>query len=288
MPVSDRIENVELNLDATSAPTLNQRKLRAYLGHGQHMVKGWLYRGAAEAIVELSDAQRKAGIGGGVAEIGVHHGKLFILLYLLTSKGEPAVAIDLFSNQELNVDRSGAGDLDRFKQNLRRHADLSRLVVYEGDSTQLKAMDLKRLASGPLRLISIDGGHTAETTAHDLATAESALHPGGVIVLDDCFHSMWPGVVSGVIRFFSQPRAIVPFGIGANKTFFCHDDKDLVGRFQAALKKLDPRAAEKEFLGHSVECFELAPRSLAGWYRKADPWRSIRRAYHDVFSRLSR
>ena len=71
-------------------------------------------------------------------------------------------------------------------------------------------------------MISIDGGHTADITAHDLATAEGALAEGGIVLLDDCFKEMWPGVINGVHRYFSEPRSIIPFGIGANKTFFCH------------------------------------------------------------------
>ena len=162
------------------------------------MVKGWLFPGAIQAIVDLSEVQRKAGISGGVAEIGVHHGRLFILLYLLGVTGEPAVAIDLFSQQELNIDHSGAGDLERFKKNLKRHADTNRLILYEGDSTKLDPRQLVDLGGGQLRLISIDGGHTAEITSHDLYVSEGALAQGGVIILDDCFNDTWPGVVEGV------------------------------------------------------------------------------------------
>jgi hypothetical protein len=157
--------------------------LNAYLKHGHHLVKGWLQPGAAHAIVLLSQQQRSANLSGGAAEIGVHHGKLLILLYLLGAKAEPAVAIDLFSHQHLNVDRSGAGNLDRFKRNLRRHADLDRLVIHEGDSTLLTAEHLLSLGRGPFRLFSIDGGHTAEITAHDLSTAEGALAEGGIVTL---------------------------------------------------------------------------------------------------------
>jgi len=48
----------------------------------------------------------------------VHHGRLFILLYLLGARGEWAVAIDLFSRQESQQRPFGAGDLERFKKNL--------------------------------------------------------------------------------------------------------------------------------------------------------------------------
>jgi Methyltransferase domain len=246
------------------------------------MVKGWLYEGAPEAIVLLSQEQNKAKVPGGVAEIGVHHGKLFILLYLLGPDDQPAVAIDIFSQQHLNIDSSGAGDLAIFKRNLTRHADTRRLVVHEGDSTLLTSEFLRGLGRGPFRMISIDGGHTAEITASDLATSEGALTQGGVIILDDCFKQEWPGVIDGVHRHFSQPRAVVPFGIGANKTFFCHPE--FAARYMDVLRRLEGKAIEQEFLGHPVVCFEYAPMTLARWYRRVDPWRAIRNAYHGALS----
>lgn len=247
-------------------------------------MKGWLLPGAARAIVLLSAEQQRASLSGGVAEIGVHHGKLFILLYLLTSKDETAVAIDLFSHQDLNVDGSGAGDLARFKRNLDRHADAERLIVHEGDSTQLTAAHLLDLARGPFRLISIDGGHTPEITAHDLATSEGALSQGGILILDDCFNEEWPGVTDGVHQYFSQPRSIVPFAIGAGKTLFCH--KAFAPRYTAVLRKMDAKAATHEFLGCSVICFSYQPRTFSAWMRKVDAFRFFRRLYHDVLSRL--
>jgi hypothetical protein len=258
--------------------------LNAYIKHGQFLVKGWLLPGAPEALALLSDEQRSANLPGGIAEIGVHHGKLFILLYLLGRGNEPAVAIDLFSQQELNVDHSGAGDLERFRRNLRRHADTGRLLIHEGDSTRLTSRELLQLGRGPLRMISIDGGHAADITAHDLATSEGALIEGGIIILDDCFNEMWPGVVDGVHRYFSQPRAIVPFGVGANKTFFCH--RPFARQYADVLRKLDRRSIEQEFLGEPVVYFSFAPWSFSRWYRRVDAWRSFRRVYHEALSRF--
>jgi hypothetical protein len=259
--------------------------LNAYLKHGHQLVKGWLQPGAAHAIVLLSQHQRGANLSGGIAEIGVHHGKLFILLYLLCVENEPAVAIDLFSHQHLNVDRSGAGNLERFKRNLLRHkAYASRLVIHEGDSTQLTAEKLLEFGRGPFRLFSIDGGHTAEITAHDLSTAEGALAEGGIVILDDCFNEEWPGVSDGVHRYFSQPRSIIPFAIGAGKTFFTHPA--FARQYAAVLEKMDAKAVEHEFLGERVVCFAYKPRTLAAWVRKVDAGRMIRRAYHDLLSRL--
>jgi len=163
-------------------------RVARYIRHGKFYVEGWLRTEAALTVAALSERQRALGVGGGIAEIGVHHGKLFILLYLLGRAPERAVAIDLFEDQHLNIDLSGSGDLAKFHRNLLRHADDARLALHQGNSMDLTGADLVRLAEGPLRFVSVDGGHTAETTAHDLAVADAALAEGGVIVLDDAFN----------------------------------------------------------------------------------------------------
>jgi hypothetical protein len=246
-------------------------RLHSYLRTGHRFVNGWLRPEGAQAVVLLSEAQQRANVTGNVAEIGVHHGKLFIILYLLGSGTERAVAIDLFSQQHLNIDHSGLGNLDIFVKNLRRHADTDRLVAHEGDSTKLSAADLLKLGRGPFRLISIDGGHTSEITAHDLSTAEGALTEGGIIILDDCFNEIFPGVAEGVFRYFSESRSIVPFAIGAGKTFFCK--QVFTKQYAAALQTMSAKIAENGFLGHRVLCLDFSPPTLAERIGKIELWR---------------
>ena len=154
-----------------------------YIQRGKFLVDGWLRTEAALTVANVAAEQRRRGVAGGTAEIGIHHGKLFILLYLLSRPPEKAVAIDLFEDQHLNVDSSGEGDLARFRANLERHADSRRLVVHKGDSTRLTGDALRQLADGPLRLISIDGGHTEEITASDLGVAAKRYRPKGLALL---------------------------------------------------------------------------------------------------------
>jgi hypothetical protein len=249
-------------------------QLHRYLRHGHKFVEGWMLPGAARIIVALGTMQDAEAIAGNVAEIGVHHGKLFILMYLLTRDGEHAVAIDLFSDQARNIEQSGAGDLNKFRTNLCRYADTRRLVVYEGDSTTLDGKALTKLAGGACRLISIDGGHTPEITAHDLATAEGALAPGGVIILDDCFNELWPGVSEGVYRYFRERRGLVPFATGGNKTFFSGSPS--AARYADALRNVPTKIAERDFLGSPVLCCDFAPLTLAESLGRWRVWRDIR------------
>src|SRR5215510_5551903 len=150
--------------------------------------------------------------------------------------------------------QTGASDLDKFRANLTRHADadMRRLVVHEGDSTALDGPALKRLAGGAYRLISIDGGHSATTTAHDLAIAVEALAPGGVIILDDYFNEMWPGVSEGVYRYFREPHGILPFATGANKMLFCAPSA--IPLYVDSLRAIATKTLEHDFLGARVLC----------------------------------
>ena len=108
-------------------------RIENYIRRGKFYVDGWLRTEAAQIVVALTERQRSLGVAGGIAEIGVHHGKLFILLYLLGQASEKAVAIDLFEDQHLNVDQSGSGDLAKFRSNLERHADSRRWRPYRRD-----------------------------------------------------------------------------------------------------------------------------------------------------------
>ena len=245
-----------------------------YIHRGKFLVDGWLRTEAALTVANLVAEQRRLGVAGGTAEIGIHHGKLFILLYLLSRPPEKAVAIDLFEDQHLNVNSSGEGDLAQFRANLERHADSTRLVVHKGDSTQLTGDLLQRLADGPLRLISIDGGHTEEITASDLGVAEAALVEGGIVVVDDIFNEMWPGVADGVHRYFRDRPQLVPFAICANKTFFCrrsHADGYRAAAIAGAMGHVTP-----SFLGQPVAVLHYMRPGLKDRVSRSAAWQGLR------------
>src|SRR5262245_20325013 len=89
---------------------VRERDVDEYLKRGQRRVEGWLTPLAAEALVDLAGIQKRLEIRGPICEVGVHHGKLFILLHLLTIAPEASVGWDLFERQGENVDQSGRGD----------------------------------------------------------------------------------------------------------------------------------------------------------------------------------
>jgi hypothetical protein len=251
-------------------------RVARYVRYGRRSVEGWLSRGACDMILRIAEVQRAERVIGNVAEIGVHHGRLFILLHLLARPEETAVAIDLFEDQEANIDNSGNGDYLKFMENVARHVGVkSGTIVHKGDSTKLTGEMIKRMAGGPIRMFSVDGGHTETITKHDLETAQDSLSKGGVVILDDCFNGGWPGVVSGTLRFLDAAPAIRPFAIGANKTLFAAPD--FCALYREALSSSLAKITTHDFLGHKVTCLDYeAHVGAILWLRHTAWWQHIK------------
>lgn len=170
---------------------------------GVSTVSGWLGDGAIAVLLAIDHWQKRHGIMGDVAEIGVHHGKLFILLKNMCRDDEFAVAIDVFEDQHLNADHSGHGDRQIFERQLSQHTDGKNISIWQMDSATLSA---RNFGDRKVRIFSIDGSHTVDHTVHDLVTATSLLAPGGVVALDDLYNGEWPGVQEGFHQFMTRHR----------------------------------------------------------------------------------
>jgi hypothetical protein len=195
--------------------------LQKYMADGFRQIEGWCPEQLA-GIVEIIDAHQKSRfVEGGISEIGVHHGKLFILLNSLCSAAEPSYAIDLFDNQELNIDHSGSGSLLIFKQHLQKYDKHQGANVSVISADSLTA-NLDTLIVEPVRFFSVDGGHTVEHTISDLRKAQSRLHPEGIVILDDILTHHWLGVIEGTITFLQTRPTLVPVAIGYNKLFLAN------------------------------------------------------------------
>ena len=217
-------------------------------------IDGWLSADALFAIEALADQQRSDGVDGGVAEIGVHHGQLLIFLALLVEPDGHAVGYDLFDRQSENVDGSGFGD----QQIVLDHAasfglPADRFELVQTNSLDIKSGDVIADLGDPCRLFSVDGGHTPEITANDLSIASGAIAEEGVIILDDVFSPMWPGVGEGLALFMAEnPDALVPFGMAGNKTFLCRPP--IARHYLAVLDGLAPHfwTRSDHYYGSSV------------------------------------
>jgi hypothetical protein len=248
------------------------RSFERYRSLGHRTVKGWVELQTLDVLRTLSEAQDGAGVEGAVAEIGVHHGKLFIALQLLNRPGAPAVAIDVFDEQALNVDGSGRGDRERFEANVRRWSDWSSVVVKQGDSTNLTGQDVRDLTGGAVRLFSVDGGHTEEIVLADMRTAEQAMAPGGIVVADDVFNAEWPSVSVGTLRYLNFGGSLVPFAIGFNKVYFT--DPDHASAYRDVLRRTYGnrwRISQKTTVFHGSDVEVL-------WSRPLTPRNVLRRS----------
>jgi hypothetical protein len=195
--------------------------IETYLLSGERRIAGWLSAYTAEFIAALGAAQRHRGIGGSIGEIGVHHGKLFVLLCLMLAPEEQAFAIDIFEHQELNADGSGSGDLDILKRNLTHWCGdrIDRINIISKSSLEVTPGEILDRCR-PARFISVDGGHTAECVFSDLVLSDAVMAPGCIVALDDYFNEDWPDVSTGTTRYILQPGSrLRPFAVTPNKVF---------------------------------------------------------------------
>lgn len=240
--------------------------LTRYRTKGHLQVEGWLWPGAIQLTTALAGLQQQFGVRGGMGEIGVHHGRLFILLHLLSAGDEISAAWDLFEEQEQNVDGSGRGDYGCLEANLRTHGcDLGRIRLIRANSAALDSEALRRVLAGGARLFSVDGGHTAALTYGDLRTASGALAEGGIVILDDVYNEQWPEVAEGALRFLREhPGRLLPLAVGGNKVFFTHSTA-WAARYREALAAAAPGAhKEAELAGNPVLVFRFPrPGNLA-------------------------
>jgi hypothetical protein len=261
-----------------------QRNFGRYRAIGQRLVTGFLEPEILLVLDVLNSAQRAKQISGAIAEIGVHHGKLFIGLSLLQRGGEKSVAIDIFDDQELNVDGSGHGNIDKFRNNVNLWSSMDDVVIHQGDSTKLEPQKLTELAGGDIRFFSVDGGHTEEIVFSDMKLAEATLVDGGVVIADDVFNEQWPGVAVGTLRYLEDGAKLAPFLIGFNKVFFAQPD--YCEAYRAAVEsavggKLRMGTGSSVFAGHEVGL--VVPQTAVDILRRSETVRSVyHRAYREM------
>lgn len=225
-----------------------------FLKEGFRAVPGWVLADLPEFLRLLKDVPWNQ--QGGVAELGVYMGRFFLLLRAMLDKPELSYGIDIFEDQELNVDYSGTNKARQeiFANYVHKYDAFqgANVQVIKGDSTSsaTQALLAENIKEGSIRYFSIDGGHTKIHTLNDLKIAEKYVADGGVVILDDILHPHWLGVMDGLVQYLSDFPTLVPFAIGHNKLFLC--------KFSYHQKYLDTasksRSATKliEFMGHKL------------------------------------
>lgn len=192
---------------------MKNKYLQNYVNHGFKNIEGWCSLLTLEVLDHLTDIGiNKA---GGSLEIGIHHGKLFLALNSIIDSTEKSYAVDIFDKQNLNVDRSGQGNLAIFQEHLKkydRHQGKNVNILTE-DSTTLSPSDF----DSKFRFISVDGGHTSQHLISDLSLAEKVMMPEGVVIVDDWFNIGWPQVTEGLMVYMNNKGPLIPFAVSPNK-----------------------------------------------------------------------
>ena len=199
-----------------------QQRLADYRSGAFKEVGGWVADRAVDALHTASFFHEENGLRGDALEIGVFHGRFFLALMAALRADEVAVAVDIFDNQALNIDKSGhdSGLRATLNGNIQRFAhrpDAARIIHADSMTTGPQEV-VAQSTSGRFRLISVDGGHTAEHVMNDLSLVSQIIAPGGVIFLDDFHSPHWPGVFEGFVRYMSfANRNLAPVLYTGNK-----------------------------------------------------------------------
>ena len=177
-------------------------------------VQGYLTSLDARVIAALLSFQDENNIKGHLCEIGVHHGKLFLMLALARRAGERALAIDLFEDDDINSNTRHAGrDRALFRNAHRLGIELSEQETLKTSSLDVTAADLLQRTTGRVRFFSVDGSHLYQPVENDLRLAESTLTDDGIIAIDDFFNIDWADVSFATSDFLRRTDSFVPFAI---------------------------------------------------------------------------
>ena len=193
------------------AKLFNHQHFIDYLNTGVGRVDGYLQSGSASLIWSVFDVQDELNVTGNVAEIGVYHGKLFILLCHALNQGERAFAIDVFDSQPDVQGIRSDEDALRFsarnlEMNLAEHGIGDEIAaIVTANSRDLAVSDMAPILDDEkVRLFSIDGDHSRDGVRHDLNLAAAAALEAGIIIVDDLFNSLCPSNTEGIFDFFRE------------------------------------------------------------------------------------
>jgi hypothetical protein len=229
----------------------HDRRWTAYATHGLWRIPGWANSLTLYLFSEVDRIQRELGIEGHPGEIGVYHGRTLVALGLLARRGETVVGIDGFGFAP-----PGPGSYGPVSTHIARQlrGTDAQVKLVKADSRTLTTDDLLAASGGPYRLFQVDGGHDAQTVAHDLAITAPALHPGGVLVADDVFNEMYPGVNEATRAFISTeaPDGFVPFLAGGGRVFLAR--REYAARYRDGMDYDGYWAKDDIFAGAPVMC----------------------------------
>lgn len=144
--------------------------------------------------------------GGGICEVGTYKGG-YLITMLNNNPGINAVAIDPYPG--LNSTK------ETFYNNLLSYGLKDRVSHFS---------DYNSFKEHSFDLIHIDGEHSEKAVTEDLYFAQDHVAEKGLIVVDDIWHSLFPGVVSATFKFIHSSK-FVPFLSTRQKMYICAENE---------------------------------------------------------------
>lgn len=163
--------------------------------------RGRLAQTQGRAVLALLEEQRRQGLAGALAEIGVFVGRGLIGLARAAAPGERVFG--------LQTEVAGPDLTPELVRNLQlrlSEAELGRIALRRASSSELDASAWAGHLQGSARFVRLSGQADRPSLRHDLTLAAAALAPGGVIVIDDVLSELAPDLTVGLLEALSaQP-----------------------------------------------------------------------------------
>jgi len=247
-----------------------------FIDHDLYRINGFLHPVDAMALAGLAGYQLGGGVLGAMMEIGVFYGRSAALMGRYLRPDERFVASDLF---DINESETGESEqLTAFRETMRRSGiSPEALIVLQGDSARLDPAEILGRA-GPIRLMSIDGGHEEHHVRSDAALAAQVVSADGVIVFDDFFNAQYPDVTVAALKALETVLSgFSPFLITRNKLYTCR--REHLGGYRTAARDMPVWAGANfdafRFLGEDIlflsqsqahqALYQIAAERGAGW-----------------------
>ena len=160
---------------------------------------GWFNPEDLELFVRILDGQRRTGVTGDLFEIGVFQGKSAVVLGFFADATDRVHVCDTFG-ADAELSAQNLAENDRWYGGLSEQSFLDGYTrvhttpptVHAVRSTMLDG----RLAPRSVRFAHIDGSHTYDVVARDIALVASLMTDDGVVVIDDYRSAHTPGVAA--------------------------------------------------------------------------------------------
>ncbi|GHF65339.1 class I SAM-dependent methyltransferase [Streptomyces griseosporeus] len=199
--------------------------------------------------------QEDTGVTGDLLEVGVYMGKSAIFTGRHVREGERYTVCDLFegdapdeANRAESTKSYSSLTRQAFEENyLSFHDELPR--VLQGPSSVVP----QEVDPGSCRFVHVDASHLYEHVYGDIAAAQKALKPGGIVVLDDFRSEHTPGVSIAAWEAVLN-RGLNPVCLSTQKLYGTWDDPEpwQEALLEAVRERKDCRLSVQEAAGHRI------------------------------------